>query len=69
VREAGGELLTSAEVFDVYRGPQVGEGRQSVAVHLEFQASDRTLTDAEADAVRERIVAALRDRLDGELRG
>jgi phenylalanyl-tRNA synthetase beta chain len=55
-------------VFDVYRGPQVGEGRQSVAVHLEFQASDRTLTDAEADAAREQIVAALRHRLGGELR-
>jgi phenylalanyl-tRNA synthetase beta chain len=68
VREAGGDLLSSADVFDVYRGPQVGEGRQSVAVHLEFQAADRTLTDAEADAVREQIVAALRDRLGGELR-
>jgi phenylalanyl-tRNA synthetase beta chain len=69
VRDAGGELLTSARVFDVYRGPQVGEGRHSLAIHLEFRAADRTLTDAEADEARDGIVAALRERLDGELRG
>ncbi len=68
IRAAGGELLAAADVFDTYRGEQVGEGRQSVAVHLQFQAADRTLTDAEADAARETIVAALRDRLGGELR-
>ncbi|HSS55625.1 MAG TPA: phenylalanine--tRNA ligase subunit beta [Gaiellales bacterium] len=68
IRAAGGELLAEADVFDTYRGEQVGEGRQSVAVHLQFQAADRTLTDAEADAARETIVAALRERLSGELR-
>jgi len=68
IRAAGGELLAEAEVFDTYRGEQVGEGRQSVAVHLQFRATDRTLTDAEADTARETIVAALRDRLGGELR-
>jgi phenylalanyl-tRNA synthetase beta chain len=68
IREAGGPLLAEADVFDTYRGEQVGEGRQSVAVHLQFRAADRTLTDAEADAARETIVAALRERLGGELR-
>jgi len=68
VRSAGGEALARAEVFDVYRGPQVGEGRKSLALHLVFQASDRTLTDAEADAARERIVAALAADAGGELR-
>ncbi|MFL6051160.1 MAG: phenylalanine--tRNA ligase subunit beta [Gaiellales bacterium] len=68
IRAAGGELLAESEVFDSYRGEQVGEGRQSVAVHLQFRAPDRTLTDAEADAAREAIVAALRERLGGQLR-
>ena len=63
VREPGGSLLADAGVFDVYRGPQVGEGRKSLAMHLVFQAEDRTLTDAEADAARARIVAALRRAL------
>jgi phenylalanyl-tRNA synthetase beta chain len=69
VREAGGDLLSSAEVFDVYEGPQVGEGRRSLAIHLVFQAPDRTLTDDEADAVRAAIVSSLAERLGGELRG
>ncbi len=55
-------------MFDVYRGAQVGEGRKSLALHLVFQAADRTLTDAEADAIRARVVAALRDAVGGELR-
>ena len=69
VRDAGGELLRSAEIFDVYRGAQIGPGRTSLALRLEFRAPDRTLTDEEAAQRRERIVAALRDRLGGELRG
>ena len=68
-REAGGDELRDARVFDVYRGEQVGEGRKSVAVHLVFQAPDRTLTDEEADAARSRIVDALAERVGGELRG
>ena len=69
VRGAGGELLARVEVFDVYRGEQVGEGRVSLALHLEFRAPDRTLTDEDVAPVREAIVAALRDELGGELRG
>ena len=68
-REAGGAELRDAHVFDVYDGDQVPEGRKSVAVHLVFQASDRTLTDEEADAARARVVEALRHRFGAELRG
>ena len=53
-------LLEDVSVFDVYRGAQAGEGRASLALHLAFRAADRTLTDDEAAAERERIVAALR---------
>ena len=67
-RGAGGAELREARVFDVYRGDQVGVGRKSVAVHLIFQAPDRTLTDEEANTARDRIVAALVDRFDAELR-
>jgi phenylalanyl-tRNA synthetase beta chain len=69
VRDAGGALLREASVFDVYRGAQVGEGRASLAVRLEFRAPDRTLTDEEVAQRREKIVAALREQVGGELRG
>jgi phenylalanyl-tRNA synthetase beta chain len=66
--DAGGELLRQARVFDVYRGDQVGDGRKSVAIHLVFQSPERTLTEDEASAVRDRIVAALAERFGAELR-
>ncbi len=71
VREAvlagGGELLRSATVFDLYRGEQVGAGRKSLALRLEFRAGDRTLTDAEVAERREAIKAALTE-IGGSLR-
>ena len=69
VREAGGSLLRDAGVFDVYEGAQVGEGRRSLALRLEFRAPDRTLTDEEAAQRRAKIVDALAERLGGRLRG
>jgi len=68
-RGAGGALLARVEVFDVYEGGQVGEGRRSLALHLEFRAPDRTLTDEEADRARATIVAALGDELEAVQRG
>lgn len=68
VRTAAGKLLSDVRVFDVYSGPQVGEGRRSLALALSFRAPDRTLSDEEVTPVREKIVAALGD-LGGELRG
>jgi phenylalanyl-tRNA synthetase beta chain len=68
VRRAGGDLLADARVFDVYRGAQVGEGRTSLALALQFRAPDRTLSDEDVAPLRERIVEALRNELGGELR-
>jgi phenylalanyl-tRNA synthetase beta chain len=68
VRRAGGETLDTAEIFDVYTGAQVGEGRRSLALTMSFRALDRTLTDEDVAPVRERIIAALSE-LGGELRG
>jgi phenylalanyl-tRNA synthetase beta chain len=67
VAEAAGPLLERVEVFDVYRGPQVGEGRVSLALALVFRAPDRTLTDDEVQERRGAIAAALQE-LGGELR-
>ncbi|MEA2139961.1 MAG: phenylalanyl-tRNA synthetase beta chain [Solirubrobacteraceae bacterium] len=67
-REAAGELLADVNVFDVYAGEQVGEGRRSLALALSFRAPDRTLTEEDVAPARERIVVALGE-LGGELRG
>jgi phenylalanyl-tRNA synthetase beta chain len=55
-------LARSATVFDEYRGPQVGEGKKSLALRIVLQSDEKTLTDEDADAALARIVAALRER-------
>ncbi|HYB22186.1 MAG TPA: phenylalanine--tRNA ligase subunit beta, partial [Solirubrobacteraceae bacterium] len=67
VREAGGQTLAAAEIFDVYSGEQVEEGRRSLALALSFRAADRTLTDEDVAPVRERLLAAVQ-AIGGELR-
>jgi phenylalanyl-tRNA synthetase beta chain len=68
VRKAGTDTLEKAEIFDVYTGEQVGEGKRSLALALSFRALDRTLTDEDVEPARARILAALTE-LGGELRG
>jgi phenylalanyl-tRNA synthetase beta chain len=67
-RTAAGPELREMEAFDVYRGEQAGEGRKSIAFRVSFQADDRTLSDDDAAALRERIVSALAERFGAELR-
>jgi phenylalanyl-tRNA synthetase beta chain len=66
---AGAPELATARLFDIYRGDQVGSGKKSLAVALEFKDPERTMTEEEALRVRDRIVTALGERLGAELRG
>jgi phenylalanyl-tRNA synthetase beta chain len=68
VREAAGEELREARVFDVYRGEQIPAGTKSIALHVAFQSSERTLSDEDATAIRDRVVGALAERFGAELR-
>ncbi|MEK7219916.1 MAG: phenylalanine--tRNA ligase subunit beta, partial [candidate division NC10 bacterium] len=68
IRSAGGPLLADARLFDVYRGQQLPSGKKSLAFSLVFQAADRTLTDAEVEAEKRRIVEAAARRLGAEPR-
>ncbi|BBZ16246.1 phenylalanine--tRNA ligase subunit beta [Mycolicibacterium gadium] len=68
VREGAGELLEDVHLFDVYTGPQIGEGRKSLALALRFRATDRTLTEDEASAARDGAVQAAADRVGAEQR-
>jgi phenylalanyl-tRNA synthetase beta chain len=65
--KGAGELLDSIEVFDLYRGEQLGEGRKSIAMRLSFRAADRTLTDEEVAERRGAIQGALAE-IGGSLR-
>lgn len=63
VRDGAGELLEDVRLFDVYTGPQIGDGRKSLTLALRFRAADRTLTEDEASAARDAAVAAAAERV------
>lgn len=66
--EEAGALLDRVLLFDVFEGPPVPEGRKSLAVHVDFRAPDRTLTDEEADARVGAITERLRRDFGAQLR-
>ena len=66
---AGGDLLWSVRLFDVFRGTSVGEGHRSLAYSLRLQAQDRTLTDAEISALRSTIIDTVQTTVGATLRG
>lgn len=57
VRRAAGDVLESIELFDVFTGDQVGEGKKSLAFAVTFRAAGRTLSSEDSEAIRARIVA------------
>ena len=64
-----GVLVAEAQLFDVYEGPPLPEGKRSLAFSVQFQAQDRTLTESEVGEARNRIVRRLQHELGAELRG
>ena len=67
IRDAD-KLVASVSLFDIYRGPQIGEGRKSMSYAVMLRAADRTLTDAEADEAVATILGALENKLGIKLR-
>ena len=68
ITNAGGKLLRSVKLFDIYRGTGVPEGKKSMAFSLELRADDRTLTDADSEGVVSKVLTALADKLGAALR-
>jgi phenylalanyl-tRNA synthetase beta chain len=68
IRRAGGSETRNVRLFDVYAGPQVPQGKKSLAYALELQVPERTLTDQDAGAVKERIMQELEERFGARLR-
>jgi phenylalanyl-tRNA synthetase beta chain len=68
IRVAGGDLLRDVSVFDEYRGPQIGEGKRSLAFRLAFGSPERTLTDEDVAPVRTSIADAVAEQFGAVLR-
>jgi phenylalanyl-tRNA synthetase beta chain len=68
-RGADKSMVAAAQVFDVYAGKGVPEGKKSVALSVTIQPTDKTLTDAEIEAIAQKIVAQVAKQTGGVLRG
>ena len=68
IEENGGTLLEKAELFDVYRGKQIEEGKKSVAFALTYRDAEKTLTDEDVAKVHNAILEGLASKLDAALR-
>ena len=68
IAKAGGKLLKNVELFDIYRGTGVPEGKKSLAFSLMLRAEDRTLTDADSEGVISKVLAAVQEKLGATLR-
>ncbi len=68
VRASGNGAIADVRVFDEYRGPQIENGKKSIAVRVVLQRSDATLTDADADAHIAAVRAALGERFGAKIR-
>ena len=68
IKKAGGSLLSSSEVFDIYTGKGIPEGKKSLAYSLTFASQNRTLTDDEINKAVEKIIERLEKELKAELR-
>ncbi|WP_106766615.1 phenylalanine--tRNA ligase subunit beta [Paenibacillus faecalis] len=68
IREHAGDLLHHVQVFDVFTGSKLGEGKKSVAISLTYRHQGRTLTDEEVAAANEKAIRALEQTFGAELR-
>lgn len=67
IRQTGGKSVTDVRLFDVYRDEKIGAGKKSLAYSLTYQA-EKTMTDAEAAAIRNKIVKRLENTISAKLR-
>jgi phenylalanyl-tRNA synthetase beta chain len=67
IKQTGGKTVTNVRLFDVYRDEKIGLGKKSLAYSLTYQ-SDKTMTDAEAAAIRNKIVKRLEYEVGAKLR-
>ena len=68
ISASAGKLLRKIQLFDIYRGVGVPEGKKSMAFSLQLRADDRTLTDSDSETVVNNVLAAVKEKLNATLR-
>jgi phenylalanyl-tRNA synthetase beta chain len=68
INSAGGKIVRDVDLFDVYTGQELPEGKKNFAFHIIYQAEDRTLSSEEIDKIHNKIIQALEKNLEWEVR-
>ncbi len=68
IKNKGGKLIESIQLFDVYKGEQIQDGFKSVAYNISFRSSEKTLTDEEIASPMKKILKELEEKLGAQLR-
>ncbi|MFH1657546.1 MAG: phenylalanine--tRNA ligase subunit beta [bacterium] len=68
IDNTGGQLVFDVDIFDIYEGDEISGGKKNLAFHIIYQAEDRTLTGKEVDEIQNKIIAALEEEPDWEVR-
>ena len=68
IENTAGKLLIDTDLFDIYEGEELGKGRKNFAFHLIFQSGEKTLSDKEINILMEKIIKAIEEKSDWEVR-
>lgn len=68
IETAGGSLVIDVDLFDIYQGDEISEGRKNLAFHIVYQAQDRTLTSIEVYKIHQNIIKALEENPEWQVR-
>lgn len=68
INTAGGSLVRDVDLFDIYEGAELPEGKKNLAFHIIYQAEDRTLKSKEIDVIQNKIIKVLEKDPDWEVR-
>lgn len=68
IKSVDKKLIDNINVFDIYEGPGIAEGKKSIAVNVRMQPTDRTMTDKEIEEIRQQIINTVERKIDATLR-
>jgi phenylalanyl-tRNA synthetase beta chain len=68
IETAGGSLIRDVDLFDIYEGEELPEGKKNLAFHIVYQAADRTLTSQEIEKIQTKIIQSLEKEVNWEVR-
>jgi len=68
VKKAAGDLAEEVEIFDLYTGKQIENGKKSIAISISYRHTERSLSGEEVDERQEKVINSLKEKYNAEIR-